>query len=323
MSLAFALNRPLAVQTASMPAYRLGFAPALASLALALAAPAASGAVVVRTAVSPSTVSFPATLVYGLTLVNDGDTEERFSVGLISPTYHPRKGEAVNESNAVRALGDPSVEGPGSTLGDFTRVAGLLPACSVAGAGGHGYGIDGISFDIGLPPRSTSTVHAAYEAGLPFWSDLDLRMRFVLGARLTTGKRGTLRSDRKVLSPQPAITGRVAVHMTFATTPRSGLASFDGRRPVARGRAIAIAGRTVPAIEGERVELRWARVDGHANVLAHGRAARPRVGSGGAFRARWTPPRAGSYELWARYRSTRRELVSDDTCPRLLRVKRR
>lgn len=307
-----------------MPTHRRNrlLAAPLACLSLAVAAPAATAAVALRASVSPAAVSFPATLVYSLTMVNDGDAEERFSIALISPTYHARPGQALPESNAIRALGDPSVQGAGSLLGGFTRVAGLLPACSATGAGGHGYGIDGVSFDVGLPPRSTSTLSAAYEARLPFWADLDLRMRFAVGARLTTGKRGTLPADRKVLSPQPSITGRLAVHLTFATTPASGLASFDGRRPVAVGRAIAIVGRAVPAIAGERVELRWARVDARSNVLARGRAAQPRVAAGGTFRARWTPPRPGSYELWARYRATRPDLVSDDTCPRLVRVRR-
>jgi len=279
---------------------------------------------VVRASVAPEAVSAPATLVYSLTMVNDGDAEERFSVALVSPTYKPaRPGEALPESNAIRALGTPAVEGPGSLLGGFTRVAGLLPACSSTGAGGHGYGLERVSFDVGLPPRSSSTLRTSYEAGQPLWADLDLRLRFLLRRQLTTGKQGTLTRDVKVLSPQPSITGRVAVHLTFATTPASGLASFGGRRPVALGKTIAIAGRAVPAIEGERVELRWARVGGHSNVLARGRAARPRVGPGGRFRARWTPPRTGSYELWARYTSTRRDLISDDTCPRLLRIVRR
>lgn len=298
-------------------------APAAACCALAVAASPSPGAVVLRTSVSPSTVSSPANLVYGLTMINDGDAEERFSVGLVAPSYRPvRAGDAIAESNAIRALGDPTVEGAGSMLGGFTRVSGLLRQCSVVGAGGHGYGLSGVSFDVGLPAHSTSTLSAAYEAGLPFWPDLDLRMRFALGARLTTGKRGTLPRDRKVLSPQPAITGRVAVHLTFATTPASGLTSFAGHRPIARGKAISIAGRAVPAIAGERVELRWARVNSRFEVAARGRAARVRVESDGRFRGRWTPPRPGTYELWARYASTRANLVSDDTCPRLLRVKR-
>ena len=99
-------------------------------------------------------------------------------------------------------------------------------------------------------------------------------MRFTIGARLTSGKPGTLPADRKVLSPQPVITGRVAVHLTFATTPATGLASFDGAGRSRFSKAIAIAGRAVPAIAGERVELRWARVGGRSNVL---RAAAPPV----------------------------------------------
>jgi hypothetical protein len=254
-------------------------------------------------------------------MVNGGDAEERFAVALVSPTYHPaRVGDAIAESNAIRQLGEPAIEGGARVLGGYTHVAGLLPACSAAGAGGHGYGLDGVSFDVGLPARSTSTVRTTYEAGLPFWPDLDLRLRFVLRRQLTTGKMGTLSRGQKVLAPQPAITGPVAVHTTFKTTPASSLSSFIGRPPIARGRAIAIAGRTNPPIPGQRVELRWARIGTRSNVLERGRAARPRAGANGTFRARWTPPRTGSYELWARYRSQRRDLRSDDTCPRLLRV---
>jgi hypothetical protein len=257
-------------------------------------------------------------------MVNDGGAEERFSVALVSPTYHAtRAADGITESNAIRQLGDPAIEGSARLLGDYVHVAGLLAACSASGAGGHGYGLEGVSFDVGLPARSTSTLRATYTAGLPFWPDLDLRLRFVLRPRLTTGKMGTLSREVKVLAPQPAITGRVAVHVTFRTEPASSLSSFGGRRPVTRGTAVSIAGRANPPIPGQRVELRWARIGSRSNVLDRGRAARPRVGSDGTFRARWTPPRIGSYELWARYSSQGPGLVSDDTCPRLLRVVRR
>jgi hypothetical protein len=290
------------------------------TLAIAAAAPAAAG-VRLSTSVLPAQASSPAKIDYALTMVNDGDTEERFSVALVSPTYRPsRAGDALAESNSIRQLEEPVIEGGGQPLGGYTHVAGLIPACSVAGAGGHGYGLGGVSLDVGLPPRSTSTLRASYEAGLPFWPDLDLRLRFVLRARLTTGKPGTLARDVKVLTPQPTITGRVAVHMTLQTTPASSLTSFLGRRPIARGKAVAISGRTSPAIPGQRVELRWARIVRGSLVAERGSAGRPRVNSRGTFRARWTPPRRGSYELWARYTKQAAGLVSDDTCPRLLRV---
>jgi hypothetical protein len=289
-------------------------------LLLAGAQPAAAG-LALSTTVTPQTVRSPAKIAYGLKMVNDGDAQERFSVALVSPTYRAPFGEALAESNAIRQLGNAVIDGPATLLGGFTHVAGLLPVCSSVGAGGHGYGLESVSFDVGVPPRSTSTLRATYEAGLALWPDLDLRLRFVLGARLTTGRPGTLAAARKVLSPQPAIAGRVAMHLTFSTSPASGLASFDGRRPIARGTPVAIAGRANPALPGERIELRWARVDGAGKVLRRGRAARPRIGAGGRFRARWTPPGPGSYELWARYDSHRRDVVSDDTCPRLLRVK--
>jgi hypothetical protein len=299
-------------------------ASALACVLLAVAVPAASGGVALRTSVAPATVSFPADIVYGLEMVNDGDVEERFSVALIAPTYHPsRPGDAVRESNAIRQLGTPVIEGPASVLGGYTHLAGMLPSCSVAGAGGHGYGLDDVSFDVGLPPRTTSTLRATYRAGLPFWPDLDLRLRFVLDTTLTTGKPGTLSAPRKILSPQPAITGPVAVHLTFVTTPASGLTSFDGRRPIALGKSIVISGRALPAVAGAPVQLRYARIGRRSNVLERGRAARLRVGSDGAFEGSWTPRRSGSYELWARYERGGPSILADDTCPRLLRVRSR
>lgn len=282
----------------------------------------AAAALTLTTTVAPATVTSPAKIVYGLVMVNDGDAQERFSLALVAPTYHAPFGIALPESNAIDQIANAVIDGPATRLGGVTHVAGLLAPCSSVGAGGHGYGLEGVSFDVGVPPRSTSTLRATYEAGLPLWPDLDLRLRFVLGTRLTTGRAGTLRVARKVLSPQPAIAGRVAMHLTFRTSPASGLASFDGRPPIARGTPVVVAGRANPALPGERVELLWARVDGRSKVLARGSAGRPRIAAGGAFDARWTPPGPGSYELWARYRSRRPGVVSDDTCPRLVRVKR-
>ena len=310
----------------SMPRLRPGtvLAPALAGLVLALAAQPAAGDVVFRASVTPTTVSSPAKLTYGLTMVNRGDAEERFSVALISPTYHPSPSRlGASESGSVNRTGMPEIEGPARVLGGYVYVAGLLASCSVAGEGDHGYGLDGMSFDVGLPARSTSVLRVAYEAGLPFWPDLDLRLRFLLGPQLTTGAAGTLETRRKVLTPQPAITGNVAVHLTFATSPATGVSGYDAHPPLALGEHLAIVGAAKPAIVGQRVELRYARIGTQANVLERGRAARPKVDARGRFRARWTPKRPGSYELWARYVSQQRGLLSDDTCPRLVRVTRR
>jgi hypothetical protein len=297
--------------------------PALAvtGATLAIGAQPAVADVALRASVSPASVRFPAQIDYTLTMVNNGDMQERFSVALVSPTYHasaPR--DAIAESSSIREIGSPMLDGPGSILGGYTHVAGLLANCSLAGAGGHGYGLDGVSFDVGLPARSTSTLRATYEAGLPFWPDLDLRLRFVLRPRLTTGWRGTLTRSREVVAPQPAITGPVAAHITFRTQPASGLLSDGAHPPVARGQSILITGRMDPAVRGARVELRYARIGSRSTVIERGRAARLRTDARGRFRGRWTPPHAGSYELWARYESRRPDVLTDDTCPRLLRV---
>jgi hypothetical protein len=309
----------------AMPRSRLGtaLAPALTGLVLALAPPSAAGDVAFRASVTPTAVSSPARLTYSLTMVNDGGTEERFSVALVSPTYHATPARTgASESGSVHRTGMPEIEGPARVLGGYVYVAGLLPSCSVAGVGDHGYGLDGMSFDVGLPARSTSVLRIAYEAGLPFWPDLDLRLRFLLGPQLTTGEAGTLATRRKVVTPQPAIIGNVAVHLTFSTSPATGVGGYDAHPPLELGKRLAIVGDTKPVIAGQRVELRYARVGTRANVLERGRVARPKVDARGRFRARWTPKRPGSYELWARYVSRQRGLLSDDTCPRLVRVTR-
>lgn len=198
-----------------------------------------------------------------------------------------------------------------------------LASCSATGVGDHGGGLTSESFGIDLPPHSTSTVHAPFRTNAPLWPDLDLRLRFAIHTKLLTGLLGTLTSPRTIVSPQPHVIGPVGVHMTFRTRPRSGVGGFAAIPSVAPGRRITIAGRTNPAIPGQRVELRYARIvraSGH--IADRGRIARPRVRLKGRFRAHWVPPHSGRYELWAVYKRQRAGLVSDDTCPRRLYVRR-
>jgi hypothetical protein len=93
-------------------------APALAVLLLALGPQPAAGDVAFRASVTPTAVSSPAKLTYGLTMVNDGNAEERFSVALVSPTYHATPARAgAAESGSVHRTGMPEIEGPARVLG--------------------------------------------------------------------------------------------------------------------------------------------------------------------------------------------------------------
>jgi hypothetical protein len=306
---------------------RRRWVPALAGALALLGATAtvAEGAAAFRASVAPAVVSAPARIEYALTMVNDGDGDERFSVFVVPPVYglsRPTATDGFGEGASIRPVGLPRIEGPGTIASE--RIASVTvpkTRCSVSGAGGHGYQGRFRSFDVTLPSRTTSTLRATYATDLPLWRDLDLRLRFELGTELTTGARGTLPRARVLVSPQPAIAGRVAVHLTLRTTPLSGSRSFAAARPIARGRRVEVAGRADPPIPGERVQLRFARIGRSGRVAELGRAGRAGVDAKGAFRASWLPPRRGDYELWARYDSRLPDIVSDDTCPRLLRIR--
>jgi hypothetical protein len=297
---------------------------ALIGLGLAVSPHPALGAVTFTSSVTPDSVKADRNLEYRLTMVNDGELSERFGVRLEPPSYHPKHAEdGIGEGESVVPLDLPTIEGPATVIdGLFSRSVADLASCSATGAGNHGDGFHTIGFAIDLPPHSTSTLHAPFRTSDPLWPDLDLRLRFAIGTTLLTGLPGTLTSPRTIISPQPQVAGPVGVHITFRTRPRSGRGGFGEIPSIPSGRRITIAGHTNPAIPGQRVDLRYARISTSGRITERGRAARPRVRAKGRFRAHWVPPHSGRYELWAVYKRQRAGLVSDDTCPRLLRVRR-
>ncbi len=286
----------------------------LAVLALLSVAAPARAAVSFSASVSPSTIRSPAKLEYRLRMVNDGDTEQRFSVTISQPVYAPsRPGYGTAELASVTARSTPTIDPPASSATHLVKTfIADTASCSSTGVGDHGYQLTSYQLDVALPPRSTSRIRAKYATSKPLWEDLDLRLRFEIGTKLVTGVAGTLKHRRVVRSPSPRISGRRAAHIMFRTVP--------SRAVIRRGTPLRINGFMVPALPGQLVEFRYARFSNGGRVTKTAYATVARVRALGAFSATWLPPKPGNYELWGTYRHDSPGLLSDDTCPRKFQV---
>jgi hypothetical protein len=125
-------------------------------------------------------------------------------------------------------------------------------------------------------------------------------------------------SDRDVQAPAPGPTGRLGVHITMTTTPRT---SWGARLPTStlkRGTALTVHGRTAPPARLQWIKLRYY---GPGHQRTYKTLARVRTDRNGRFRLDgWKPRRVGAYELWAFYTSQRKGLVSDYACPQTFKV---
>lgn len=277
---------------------------------------AAAARLTLEASVRPGVVRHPTTLTYSLKVTSTSPTEERFSVHLASPSYRFQKGGPTG-GHSIKLVGGPDIVGPAEVIDDAAADStGTLVPCSSVGAGAHGYAPEGFSFDLSVPPGTTSTVVTRYRAGVIPWLDLDYRLGFQLSNRLITGGRGTLERTQTIRSPQPRVAGRVGVHIRFWTTPRSAPSTYVSPPRIRLGRRLWVRGRTTPAIPGQHIALKYARLNRQGRVAGRGTVGRVRVGKRGRFRLGWRPSRPGRYELWATYTSQRRGLRSDETCPR-------
>jgi hypothetical protein len=257
-------------------------------------------------------------------IANTGSAAEHFSVRLRSGAYGaPARRFGIDEGDALNPVDLPTISGPASIDGGrFEDSTGDLAPCSASGFSGHGDAVRSTAVDVTAPPRSSSRLEARFRVAHRPWKDLDLRLRLTLSPRLISGALGTLQARRTAFSSEPVIDGPFAVHLYFRTNPRSARGPASRVPTIKGGRRIRIAGGTKPAIAGQTLRIRYARVrrNGRLSRLRH--TMRVRVRGRGRFRAAWVPPGPGLYELWATYRGHKPGLFGDRTCPRSVRVTR-
>lgn len=284
---------------------------ALAALAAVLLAPAAAGAdPLIDIAVQPEAVAFPGpdTLTYTITARAPAQPE-RFRM---SVRQQPLPDGTV-------PAGDPEVDGdPAFALSSIANA--LLAACSPDQSPNAGYSDFLATYAVTLDAGASAQMRLTYRTGafVP-WPGASLRLRVEADNTPVAagGRRGTLSRDLALMSPRPRMTlARRGVHLDFTTSPFTGRPSLRTAR-LALGRAIAVRGTTAPMLHGQGIELRVRR-EREPSVTA----MTARTDAGGRFRFRYVPQARGFHQLWVRYRSQRRSLVSGEACARALRVTR-
>lgn len=296
-----------------------GWSLVVCAVIAAVATPAASAQLNATATITPGRIVFPHTkqITYRLHMTT-GEQAERFSVALIPPSF----GRGLQAEGSPVRFVETRLEGPGE-LTTPGRGSGI-PFCSTSRNAYHGYEPRSVGYDIALPPQASSTLTATYNTGLTApWPTLDYRLTFLLRPELFSGGQGTLVESATVRPPQPEVAGRFGVEIRLAIAPYGAARPFPRFPEIKSGRRIRIAGRTSPRLRRQIVNLRY--------TGPGSRTLRPlatvRTDWQGRFAYRkWAPRRPGRYEVWAFYRSQRRHLVSDYTCPRsfqILRAQRR
>ena len=279
--------------------------------AAALAAPSASAEVQVTASMTPQTIHYPRTqeIEYRLTLTT-GDVAERLRIELLAPGW---PGESA-QGSPVRLAGQPTLEGAG-TIEDFTETFASSPGYTCI----RGYGRTRPRVVLSLPANSTSTLVARYATGRAApWPRTDYRVSFVV--------QGIADGPRRVVAapPRPALAGKTGVRFALRVVPAE----------PTPGDRVRVVGRTFPALAGETVRVRTARTayirPGHdffEGPMFPADFGRPwlvgteRVGERGWFSLPgWVARAQRFYAVWASYRSTRRDLVSDRSCPSIVWV---
>jgi hypothetical protein len=277
----------------------------------ALAAQSAAAAVEVTASMTPRTIHYPRTqeIEYRLTLTT-GDVAERLRIEFLAPGW---PGESA-QGSPVRLAGQPTLEGVG-TIEDFTETGGRSLAYSCI----RGYGLTRPRVVLSLPANSTSTLVARYATGRAApWPRTDYRVRFVV--------RGIAGGPSRVVAtpPRPALAGKTGVRFALRLVPAE----------PTPGDRVRVVGRTFPALAGETVRVRTARTayirPGHdffEGPMFPADFGRPwlvgtaSVGERGWFALPgWVARAQRFYAVWASYRSTRRDLVSDRSCPSIVWV---
>lgn len=296
----------------------------MAGVALLTAPAAASAPVSFESSVTPDRIVFPGTteLTYRLHM-RSGATANGRDIAFSAFTRLPLYGAAANPGAGegspllIEAIGFEGAATPSRS-----SELNVLPACSPhtdrvnhgTGPTFHGFEPRMWGYDITLPPNAEGAMVVRARTG-PFapWRSLDYLIRFEIAPVASTPLFRTETVDEQtVTAPRaPRLEGPTGVEIVLRSNPPTRVGAVAR---VNAGAPIAIRGRTSPRIPGQYVQLRYYRPDDPRGAKLR-RLARVRVGEAGRFRYRWRPRTPGRYELWALYRSQRRDLVSDHACP--------
>ena len=236
-----------------MNARRLLVSGGLALIAATGPTGRASAAVAFEATMEPSRISFPATksLTFRLHMTS-GDRPERFRVELDPPAWRPDGFRQPGGSpllagcseQPLTLAGPGALEQPFCLHGDPPR----SPSCSRGGVG------PAVGARVLLPANSKATLIAQYRtASAPLFRESDPRLSFrIAGERFEAGD--TTAGEHVVRPAEPVVRPPFAVPIFLTTRPAAGyLGAFT---PIRRGRAIDVAGRTLPSLRGERMVLR-------------------------------------------------------------------
>jgi hypothetical protein len=308
----------------------------VASLLLTAAALAGPAPVNFSAWMKPTRIFFPhrTTLTYRLEM-RSGPTMTGRPIEFRALTAIPLFGD-----QRMRWEGSPvdieSISFEGAATSQTSSGRWGLPACSpYTDQGGanarftwHGYEQHYVEPDVVLRPNSTGAMVVQARTGdTAPWPSVDYRIRFEI--RPPRPEPLDFLDPPETVEPQsvippkaPVHAGKSGVEISLTTSPPSAPKPSQSVPTVRVGREVRIRGETSPRIRGQFVILRYFQ-NGDTRDSPFRKLARVRVGRRGRFTYRgWRPRVVGRYELWAFYKTQRRNLVSDHACPRVFEVQR-
>lgn len=269
-----------------------------------------------RATVSPDQVVFGETqeLTYRVEVVT-GSEPERFEVQASAPFAFLGPAGGGEGALLVPTGSSARLEGPGVMRVGPSSHGDIFPCSRSDLRGRHGLLSYFQTFELDLPPESTSTLVfiAPLARDAPWPGE-----RYALDLRAANGfqEEGTLGGPAAIPVAAPAPVGRTGVRLALTTDPPSG-GSACADPPRHDKRPIMISGRSDPPLAGQQVELRYVPPGERASVPL---ASVP-VRDDGTFEyANWRPRASGVYELAAVYRAQRPERADDFSVPRVFEV---
>lgn len=201
-------------------------------------------------------------------------------------------------------LGNPVLDGPGTTTSFLSSGFGVLPGACIRGA--FQQAISGVL--VRLPAYTQTTLRYPVSLSAPPWPGTDYTPSF----HATIPYDGSVKFPARVTFSAPAfgVTGRSGVHIALSTP----LTRRKGHRyiTIPHGGSILIRGATNPVLRHHQLRLTYRALRGP--TLVSRRIGAVRTNGRGRFAYRWRPSGSGLYGVFAHYTSDDPSLLSDTGC---------